>query len=111
MSDQKGDAGVGRLDALLPSRLAVADPGFPDGDEQINNRHFRSRPNFRYYYYSVRRHSFSLLFSFRSANYNHFRYRELRPFIIVLVIIIVNENITGEFHQSKSQKRANQIGR
>jgi len=59
--------------------------------------HFRSGLNFRYYNYSVRRQSFSLLFSFRSANYNHFRYcyRELRPFIIVLVIIIVNENITA----------------
>jgi hypothetical protein len=33
----------------------------------INDRHFRSGPNFRYYYYSVRRQSFSLLFSFRSA--------------------------------------------
>ena len=33
--------------------------------------------------------------------YNHFRYRyrELRPFIIVLVIIIVNENIT-DLHTS-----------
>lgn len=64
----------------------------------INNyRHFRSGPNFRYYYYSVRWQSFSLLFSFRSSNYNRFRYRsrELRPFIIVLVIIIVNEKITA----------------
>ena len=64
--------------------------------EQIFNRHFRSGPNFLHYYYSVRRQSFSLLFSFRSKNLNHFlyRYRELRPFFIVLVIIIVNENIT-----------------
>ena len=51
--------------------------------EQIFNRHFRSGPNFLYYYYSVQRQSFSLLFSFRSTKFNHFRYRyrELRPFL------------------------------
>ena len=63
----------------------------------VRDRIIFVRDWFRYYYYSVRRQSFSLLFSFRSANYNHFRYRyrERRPFIIVLVIIIVNENITA----------------
>jgi hypothetical protein len=42
----------------------------------------------------------SLLFSFRWANYKLSRHcnRELRPFIIVLVEIIVEENITERHH-------------
>ena len=45
---------------------------------------------------------FSLLrpYCFRSPNYNRFRYRELRPFIIVLVIIMVNENTTDRGHEA-----------
>jgi len=47
-------------------------------DERINNRHFRSTPNFRYYYYSVRGSLF------------HYYLVFVQQILIIFVIVIIN---------------------